>query len=561
VRDEPWAVLTRHFLSSMFDFGFLSDIGTESFKRMLLGSAAVALALGLLLVRVFMAKYASLAAGPAEAYLLELAADHAFLIAVPMWIVAAALVLAGAALFPTETDYRILMAEPLPRHVIFGAKLAALLLFVAVIAGGVHAALLPLLLLTVFGLSWPGQFAYAAAFALSSAAASLCSALTIVAIHGLLLFAPRSRLLAVAAITRGALIAALVLAFPLLTRLPATAAAFAADAWWLRWAPPAWFVGLERWLVGDVAHRTLALEAIAVTLTVLTLSAGSYVLLYRRFDRITLRPAASHVPIFPSRWRARRHGRRAVRMAVGEFTSITLRRSLLHHGIIVALMAMAAALVVSGALASWSPPASVAHARGARLPWITVSMPMILIFIAVPAVRLALSVPFDLRANWVFRMTEDGATRGDAIAAGVRTVFVLGVALPVVLIAPLQWWVLGPRTFLVIPLEFLVGWLLVEWHMRKWDRIPFTGTYLPGKGFVPQMVLKGVVAYLLFTSVAIELLRRAATSRVGMAVAVLVLGTLASVLFSRRVRHAGRAMLTFEDAPPTDVVPIRLNAD
>ena len=55
---------------------------------------------------------------------------------------------------------------------------------------------------------------------------------------------------------------------------------------------------------------------------------------------------------------------------------------------------------------------------------------------AVPAVRLALSVPIDLRANWVFRMTEDEAIRADPIDAGVRAVLGLGVA-------PLQWWLLG----------------------------------------------------------------------------------------------------------------------
>ena len=57
MRDRPEAVLTRHFFASLFDFGFLSDEGAESLKRAMLGSLAVMLAIGLLLVRVFMAKY------------------------------------------------------------------------------------------------------------------------------------------------------------------------------------------------------------------------------------------------------------------------------------------------------------------------------------------------------------------------------------------------------------------------------------------------------------------------------------------------------------------------
>jgi hypothetical protein len=556
-------VLTRHFFTSMFGCGFLSVDGAESFKRLLLGCAAVALGIGLLLVRVFMGKYAGLSAGPADGYQLALAADHAFLIAVPMWIVAAAVVLTGDSLFPDQTDYRILMAEPLRRQVIFGAKLASLLLFIGLFVVGAHAALLPLVLLTMLGQPGPGAVvAHSAAFALSSGAASLCAALTIVGVHGVLvLCAPRSRFQAVAAVTKAGLMAALVLSVPLLIRLPGTAAAFAADSWWLRWAPPVWFLGLERWLVGDVARGALAVQAISATLGALTVSSASYVVLYRRFDSVTLRPAACHTPILPARWRAPATTRRPVRLAIREFTSITLRRSPLHQGIVVAALAAAAGFVVNGALLVGVPsPGAVERPDGA-LPWITVWAPMTLIFVAVPAVRLALSLPIDLRANWVFRMTDDEAIRVDPIAAGVRMVLAVGVALPIALVAPLQWWLLGWRTLQLALLEGLFGWLLVEVLMREWRRIPFTCTYIPGKGFVPHMFVKGILAYLLFTSVADAVLQRSSTSAPATAVAVLVLGALAWVLAGSRKRQATMGTLIFEDELPADIIPLRLGGD
>jgi hypothetical protein len=178
MRDRPEVVLARHFFTSLFDFGFLSDDGAEALKRVLLGSLAVALALGMLLVRVFMAKYGSLSDGPLEEYERALVADHAFLIAVPMWFVAAAMGLVGQSLFPDETDFRILMAEPLSRSVIFGAKLAALLLFGALFVAGTHLALLPLAVVTMIGTFRTGTFlATALAFAFSSALASLFAAL------------------------------------------------------------------------------------------------------------------------------------------------------------------------------------------------------------------------------------------------------------------------------------------------------------------------------------------------------------------------------------------------
>ena len=61
--DSVSSRLTRHFFSSLFDFGFLSDAGVQSFTRLILGVYGVFLALGLLLVRIFMAKYGALMDG------------------------------------------------------------------------------------------------------------------------------------------------------------------------------------------------------------------------------------------------------------------------------------------------------------------------------------------------------------------------------------------------------------------------------------------------------------------------------------------------------------------
>ena len=314
MRDSPEVVLTRHFFASLFDFGFLSDDGAEALKRAMLGSLAVALALGGLLVRVFMAKYSELSAGPYDAYQQAVIADHAFLMAVPMWFVAAAMGLVGESLFPNQLDFRILMAEPLSRPTIFGAKLAALLLFAGLFAAGTHVALAPLAMLTMLGMLRDGSFmSHATAFAVSSALASLFAALAIVGVHGVLvLFAPRARLLAFSGAVRSVTIGGLLLSLPLVARLPAADRAFAADAWWLRLAPPAWFVGLERWLVGDLRYSELAALAAIGTVGVLAASVGSYVLLYRRFDRVTLQPAVSRRADASDRSLARGSGRAPV---------------------------------------------------------------------------------------------------------------------------------------------------------------------------------------------------------------------------------------------------------
>ena len=561
--DRPGAVLTRHFFTSLFDFTFLSDDGADAAKRALLGALGVAIAFGLLLTRIFMIKYGALAGGSLEEYERAVVADHAFLIAIPMWFVAGACGLVGHALFPDETDFRVLMAEPLTRFTIFRAKLASLLLFTGLFVAGTHLALLPLAALTMLGAAKAGTLVtVATAFAFSSLLGSLFASLAVVAVHGLLvLLAPRARLLMFSGAVRSFLIGVLVLSLPLVARLPGTERAFASQAWWLVWTPPAWFVGLERWLTGDAGYVTLAALAVSGTAAVLFASVASYALLYSRFDRIVLQAATFSSRGNSSRSLGRWIGRAPVRHAVGRFISLTVRRSVLHQTLVVGVLAAAGGFVLNSLLSAdgWTEPLKP-HFRNplfGTLLW----APMTMVFLAIPAIRIALSVPFDLRSNWIFRMTEDVPGRSEVVAANVRTVLTFAVALPLAILGPMQWWMLGPSALNVLLVEAAVGWLLVEWWMADWRRIPFTCSYIPGKGFVPHMVVKGFASYLffsLFSGVALRL----SYARLGTAlVFAVVLGGVAAVLSVTRARDARQTGLTFEEELPSDVTPLRLNAD
>ena len=562
MRDRPETVLTRHFFTSLFDFGFLSDDGAESLKRALLGSLAVAIAFGLLLTRVFMKKYKMLPADPADAFVYELMADHAFLMAVPMWFVAAAVALVGHSLFPDRTDFRILMVEPLSRLTVFTSKLASLLLFVGLFVAGTHLALLPLIAVTLIRAMKTGSMLPAAiAFGISSLSASFCAALVVIAVHGLLVtFALHARVLAISGSVRTILVGGLVLCVPLLARLPGTATAFASDAWWLPWAPPAWFVGLERWLIGDTRQGALAAEAVIVTLLVLIVSVFSYGWLYRRFDRVLLQPASSQRERGWRRSLAQWVGRAPVRHAIGRFVSITVQRSVLHQGLIVGLLAGAGGFVLNGLMnaSGWDQPVDT---RDRSFLFTILWAPMAGMLLAIPAVRVALAVPLDLRSNWVFRMTEDAAGRAEISSASVRTVLALGVVVPLALTGPIQWWVVGPSAAGLLALEAVIGWLVVEWVMREWHRIPFTCSYIPGKGFVPHMVVKAFAAYVFFTTATMLILRVAlAVPQAGVVIGVIV-GAAAGALGWQRMRHAPLTPLIFDDELPTDVNPLRLNVD
>ena len=356
-------------------------------------------------------------------------------------------------------------------------------------------------------------------------------------------------------------IGTLLLSLPFVARLPALDRAFAADAWWLRLAPPAWFVGLERWLVGDVRLSALAALAVTGTVGVLVVSVVSYVLLYRRFDRVTLQPAVSRRADASDRSLARWNGRSPVRHAIGRFIAITIRRSPLHQGLVVGLLAAAGGFVLNSLLnaSGWQDPFETRQKRALinTLLW----APMTMVFLAVPAMRLAMWIPLDLRSNWVFRMTEDEAGRAEVAAANVRAVWALAVAIPLALIGPLQWWMLGPPAFGVLIVEMSIGWLLVEWTMAGWQRIPFTCAYLPGKGFVPHMFVKGFASFVFFSMASMLVLRMSLARPLAAGIFAIVFSGAAAILAAVRVRNAPAASLVFEDELPTDVSPLRLTAD
>ncbi|MEP7305094.1 MAG: hypothetical protein ABJA98_06215 [Acidobacteriota bacterium] len=573
-REQPWYHLTRHFFNGLFDLGFLSEAGADSFTRMIVGCGAVFLAFGLLLVRLFMVKYAVLSSfDTPEPYRQALLADHAFLLAVPMWIVACVTALAGHSLFPDLIDFRVLMALPVSRRLVFATKLLALTLFTGLFMLAAHAALLPLLLLMSVGRwaepPWPLQLTTHAAAGLLGSAFSVTA---VTALHGLVvLAAPRGRQLAVSAALRSATLGLLIVSLPMVLRLPGQARAFADGSAWLYAAPPAWFLGLERWLSGDAGTAPLIhlAEIAGAALTIAAgLAGGSYLVLYRRFDRVMSRPPQGDAQS-PRRFRWMPGGlsspatttarRRPVFDGTRMFTRITLRRSVLHQGIVVALSAVGVGLVVNNLmaadLAGWMPRRGSA---GVALTTSVIWAPFALMFVASLAVRLALAVPIEPRANWVFRMTEQHAGPVDQLDAALHTVRRLGAVVPLVAIAPLEWLVLGRDAIGVVAVALLFGGLLVEILMRDWARIPFTCSYIPGKGFVPQTVLTGLLSFVLFTTSGAVLARVTLTGhRAAFALDAMLFALVLALGRYRRSRWTDTP-LAFEDQLPVDVNPIRL---
>ena len=303
--DSPTYRLTAHFFRAMFDFGILTQVGADSLTRMLLGGLGGLLGAGFVLTRVFVGRYQALAGGAsAEPYRRTLLGDDLFIIAVPMLIAALVTLLVSDLLFPDGRDFRILGPLPVRRSVIFGAKLAALVSFNGMLIGAVHLALAPIVLVTSAH-PWREQpvLSRMMAWATASVSASAFAVLAIMALVGVLVLTlSRDRLNALITVLRSVLLAALLSCVPLAVHLSRLGGALAGGSAWMAFVPPAWFVALERILLGSRDEWLVRLAGVTLLATgsEAVIVAVAYALLFRHFERLMIRSAAMS-PI----WRTR----------------------------------------------------------------------------------------------------------------------------------------------------------------------------------------------------------------------------------------------------------------
>jgi len=542
LRESPEGRLTAHFFHSMFDFGFLSELGADSFKRVVVGSVGGIIAVGLVLTRAYMVKYASLwrAASP-EKYRLALAGDDMLIIGLPMLLVAFITLLVSQSLFPDERDFRILGPMPLRRAVVFRAKLAAVLLFTGLFTAAAHASLIPLMLLTSMN-PW-GEHSVVTrvvAWVIAGVGASAFAVLAITAVVGVLgLVLSRSGLHTLSAMMRSAVLAALVVSLPLVSRLPVLGGSLSNGPDWVMFLPPAWFLGLQRVLQGsaDPTLVRLAVIGLGAAAVVGLAVAAIYTVLFRRFERLMLRPGAMSRPWFRMPRFVSRAGETPAYRGVHAFTVTTLVRSQLHQGVLVGVAAVGVGFLIT--------------LLGARFRNMPLFAPFVLMYLCGIAARAALVLPMEYRANWIFQMTEDDATRRDQLRAVDRVVTTFVVGFPVLVATPVLWWTRPADAVMVLAVLALVGLVFVHAVLYGWRRIPFTCSYLPGKRFIGHSVIFGFFLGLFFTVFGGGLASIAASGTpVAIAVIVAMLSSVAFVLRRQRLALWRDLPLMFEDELP-----------
>ena len=248
--------------------------------------------------------------------------------------------------------------------------------------------------------------------------------------------------------------------------------------------PTYWFLGLFQVLNGSMhpVFAPLAERAVWALAATLVMAALTHVLAYRSgLQRIVEQPdiapgdrsrAASGI----ARWLAAKLLPKSIDRAIVLFAARTIARSRQHRLILAAYAGIALAIALAY-LKSYLYGA--AWDRDADIALLAPSVVM-MVFAAIGA-RAVFALPISLPANWIFRVTAVHSPQ--AYFSASRKALAGTAVLPVWVACACVYLALwrGARPWQHLLVLGLVGSIMVWASMRRFRKIPFACSYLPGK--------------------------------------------------------------------------------
>jgi len=331
----------------------------------------------------------------------------------------------------------------------------------------------------------------------------------------------------------------------------------------LAWSPSFWFLGLMQQLHGSPALAALARRAWIGLGVAVSVTAVAYALSYFR----TLRKIVEEPDIMPGARRFTwlpRFGN-APQTAIAQFSVRTLLRSRQHRMMLAFYLGVGFAMTIffvrspairrlSDELGGGEPdPVSVA----------LLGSSVLMMGLGVLGMRVVFSLPMDLRANWIFRVTP---VRGglECLKARRRAMFALSVV-PVWMGYVALFLATWPRREAVEHLLVLglVGTILTEICLYGAQKIPFACSYLPGKSnFHVSFLLCSMLVYMLIAKAG-QLERRALEDPANYAAIVASFVALWAVARWRTwvLAKSEEGQLRFEESADPAVFPLDLHRD
>jgi len=405
-------------------------------------------------------------------------------------------------MFPDRRDARILSALPLPARVLISARLLALSALCAVFVAGVN--LVPAIfyapMIAVFGGAANMAFGIVA-FIVANALAGAFVFSGLVALQGVVLNIGGRQ--AADRLSLVLQVSFVMILLQMVLFMPRVAAMVTPDlqTGWVRALPSLWFLGLYDVLGGRPVAGSPFLAMLALAATAAT--AGSALLLFiATHARLTRRALESRdvgarrpIAVVAIERFTAALCRLPEARALFSFTVKTLTRSRSHRLLMAIYLGSGLALVGSAIL----PIALRDGFAGFAEPGVALlSAPLVLGFFLLVGARVALAIPVEPKANWMFRLYEppNRAAATDGVRAALLVIGVAPVALLAFVSAATLWgsWIGLVHT----AVSTAMGWLLIEILMIDFVKIPFTCTYLPGRsrvGTLWSLYLTGFITY------------------------------------------------------------------
>jgi len=481
---DLFSVLLRHFFGRFFDNELVSRNSemTSSFAKIIAALAAPGL-----IAFWLMPKYSYYAFEPANVAEAASLIDKLFFLTFSMVVMGFVTVLEWDALFPDRRDFTILIPLPIPLPSIFAAKITSLCAFVVVFFIATNAFstfLYPFVSSRGESTFW-GTMRVMFAHTTSLLAGTSFMFFLFVALQGTLM-----NVLSFRAFKRAStyiqLVSVFVLLMMLLVFLDSNALLDSpSHRHFLYYFPPMWFLGLYETMIGwpdpMTGSREIGIRALAA---VIALAAIAYALSYKRHVRRSLE-SEEIFDVVPGRlstllcaFADRFIVRRPLEQASFYFTGKTMFRSRKHWLYLAAYVGVGFALVLQGLVGAFSraKPPSIDVPSASFL-----SIPLVLTFFLLSGMRVIFTMPAELRANWVFQLSE-AAGRKECLAGVRKAMFVFGIlplfaALLPVYIFLWGWAAACFHTFF----DIVLALLLIELLLVNFHKIPFTCSYLAGK--------------------------------------------------------------------------------
>jgi hypothetical protein len=334
----------------------------------------------------------------------------------------------------------------------------------------------------------------------------------------------------------------------------------------IQWLPSHWFLALYQQLNGSLhpALKPLAARAWIALGVVFCCTPLVYALSYRRLLRVIVEQP--DVAPAPPRWHRAFVDRLFVssnrpQQAVTRFSVSTLLRSRQHRLILSFYLGIGLAftsLILKGS-GLWTNGTGHSVRAECMLLWGASSMVMAL---AIIGTRVAFGMPFDLRANWIFRAV-GLESKLDNIAAARRAMYLIAVA-PVWFATALACLTLWPSRQTVGHLSALalLAIMITDICLLRFRKIPFTCSWLPGKSQI-NMAFLAAIASLIGARYAFEFERRVLQDT-GSSLLMLAVLALASICLRRVVISNARrkdSLLRFEEEPAPQLITLRLDQE